>query len=108
MSKLQAEPDQINLIAKCRELLVQAGIKPAQLEVYDTEAILQKSQTFNTATQRAALNQYWHLQLSPFGELTHAHRFKLIGNGSVVDWIRLFSEGPLDFIIANDLPVRYE
>lgn len=108
LSKLQREEGQVELIEKCRELLVMNNIAAEQLAVYDNDPSLRAAKNLNTATQRVALNQFWSLQLSPFGQITHPHRIRLIENGSVMDWLRLFGNGPLQFIIENNLPVQYD
>lgn len=99
--------DDVDLIAACRDILVSHAIDPEYLANYDNAPTLKSAKGLTTAAQRVALNQYWQLQMGPFGRLAHPQRHKLIENGSVEDWLALFSKGPVQFIIDNKLPVSF-
>jgi len=106
-AQLTKQPGDVDLIEKCREILVGLAIDPEQLAVYDSAHTLIMAKNMTTFAQRTALNQFWHLQMGPFGRLSHMQRYKLIENGTVDDWLRLFNQGPAQFIIDNKLPVPF-
>lgn len=95
------------MIAGCRLCLAEHGVSPAQLAVYDNDATLNASKSLSEYAQRVALNQFWNLQMGPFGGLSHTQRFKLIDTGTAGDWFKLFVQGPVQFIVDKNLPVLY-
>lgn len=105
--ELVKREDDVDLIAACRDILTSHAIDPECLANYDSAPTLNSAKGLTTAAQRIALNQYWHLQMGPFGRLAHQQRHKLVENGTTDDWLSLFSKGPVQFIIDNKLPVQF-
>ncbi len=103
--ELTKRDNDVDLIGACRDILIHHAISPEQLAAYDGNPTLNNAKSLTTAAQRIALNQFWHLQMGPFGRLSHQQRHKLIENGTVEDWLKLFAQGPVQFIIDNNLPV---
>ncbi len=103
--EMSKRSDDLDLIAACRDILVSHAIDAEQLAAFDNDPTLRSAKGLTTAAQRVALNQYWHLQMGPFGRLSHQQRHKLIENGTTADWLKLFAQGPVQFIIDNRLPV---
>lgn len=95
------------MITGCRRCLVEYNISPAQLAIFDNDSTLNAVKGMSDYVQRVALNQFWHLQMGPFGGLSQAQRFKLIDTGTIEDWFKFFNQGPVQFIIDNNLPVLY-
>lgn len=95
---------EINLIAQVRQLLVNAGLENAASSFYDSDANLRDALNRNAEVQRYWLNRYWNLQLMNCRTVSVNERFCLIPNGSVDDWLRLFTDKVLPFIVKNQLP----
>lgn len=106
-AELAKREDDFDLIGACRQILVDHVIDPEQLANYDASPTLNNAKGLTTAAQRIALNQYWHLQMGPFGRLSHPQRCKLIEDGTTADWLTFFSQGPVQFILDNKLPVSF-
>lgn len=96
-----------DMIAGCRLCLSEYGVSPQQMAVYDNDPMLNAAKGTSDYAQRTALNQFWHIQMGPFGGLSHTQRFKLIDTGTVEDWFMLFSQGPVQFIVDNGLPKQF-
>lgn len=97
-------PNQFDMIAGCRLCLAEHGVSAEQLAFYDNDPTLNASKSLSEYAQRTALNQFWHLQMGPFGGLSHTQRFKLIDTGTASDWFKLFVNGPVQFIADHNLP----
>lgn len=96
---------EMDLTAKVRELLVQAGLLPNVEKFYDTHHMVQNSLDLETGAQLFLQNAYWRLQLMNLeNENTMYERMCLQDNIDVDTWLAHFSKTVLPRIISLDLP----
>ena len=100
----QPKPEgDIDLVAQVRNLLVSAGLAK-QVEIfYDKHQYVIDAAGKESSVQRHMLNRYWNLQLSMCPNNMDT-RFYLVPNGKITDWLRLFTDSVLPFIVQNQLP----
>lgn len=102
----QPKPEgDIDLVALVRERLVTAGLAKLAETGYDTNRFVIEAAGKPSSVQRYLLNRYWHLQLMSSQKPCSEERYCLIPNGTVNDWLNLFTTKVLPFVIANNLPV---
>lgn len=96
--------NEIDLASVVRKLMVEKGIKPEYVEVYDNSTEVKLMLGRDLTEQRALMNKFWHLQLTSLDISTIKERFCLISDGEVSDWIRLFEQEVLPFVAHRQLP----
>lgn len=102
----QPKPEgDIDLIQEVRNLFIQQGMETEIQQFYDIHPWICQAQQKHSEVQRYFLNRYLNKQL-----LAHPHsieeRYCLIPNGTVGDWLNLFTTKVLPFMVKNKLPVR--
>lgn len=94
----------IDLVNEVRKLLIGSGISQAKLDItFEVNRFIIDAKDKNSAVQKFALNRYWSQQLS-FVPNSIETRFMLIMNGTVQEWLDLFTKGVLPVIIEHNLP----
>ncbi len=96
----------IDLVAEVRSLLVSSGIPGECIMAFEQNNHIVDAIDKNPEVQRFFMNRYWNLQLLSCPKYSIEERYCLIPNGEVSDWLRLFKDKVLPFIVANNLPVR--
>jgi len=100
----QPKPEgDIDLVAEVRNRLISAGLLRQAEAFYDTHEHVIGAVNKESSVQRHLLNRYWNLQLSMCPNNMDV-RFYLVPNGKIEDWLRLFSESVMPFIVQNQLP----
>lgn len=107
MPAKQAKENEINLVFAVRDILIGAGLLKNVEAHFDTNLSIQYATQMPFDQQRFYMNQYWITQLMCTGKNTMEERFCLIDTGTAKDWIHLFKERLLPFIISNQLPTGY-
>lgn len=102
----QPKPEgDIDLILEVRNLFLKEGLQSEIEQFYDIHPWIREAQGKQSEVQRYFLNRYLNKQL-----LCHPNsineRYCLIPNGSVKDWLELFTSKVLPFMVKNKLPVR--
>ena len=98
-------PDDVDLVVLVRQLLVDAGVSQQQLTAFDTAHYVTDAAPKNPEAQRYILNRFWSLQLMTCATQSVEERYHLIPNGAIEDWVRLFKDKVLPFIVKNNLPI---
>jgi hypothetical protein len=97
------KPEEIDMIATVRSILVGAGLTQEATQAFDTNKYIVDGQHLGPLGQRFLLNRYWNLQLLCVSQ-TVEERFCLIDNGSPEDWLRLFETKIVPCLIQHRLP----
>lgn len=95
---------EIDLVAACRQALVDAGLLPEVQIGFDTHPNIVDASNRKPEVQRHVLNQFWNLQLLSTNANTYEVRYCLIPNGDVQDWLRLFKEKVVPAAVTHRLP----
>lgn len=105
----QPKPEgDIDLIAEVRQHLVNSGLAQRATEAFDNNHFIAEAANKPSTVQRFLLNRYWGMQLMQAGKPSIEERYCLIPNGEVSDWLKLFKEKILPFVIENNLPVSIQ
>lgn len=97
--------NEIDLIDAVRQYLIQAGLQDRVNQFYDTNRFIKEGIGKNAEVQRFLLNRYWTTQLMNANSESMNQRIALISNGDVRDWLVLFHERVLPFVIEQNLPI---
>lgn len=101
---VQPKPEgDIDLVLEVRNILQSAGLLQNVLHAYDNHRFVIDAAGKCSDVQRFMLNRYWNLQLSMSPNSIDV-RYNLIPNGTINDWLRLFRDSILPFLIQNGLP----
>lgn len=104
---LQPKPDgDLDLITVVRAKMLDAGLKKLVESNFDTNHFIIEASGKHSTAQRYLLNRFWSLQLMSSPKVSTEERYCLIPNGSVDDWLRLWTDKVLPFIISNNLPIK--
>ena len=95
---------EVDLVAACRQLLVDAGLLLKVQANFDTNKYIVDAGPLGLRAQRFLLNRFWTLQLMSLNQNTQMQRYCLIGDGSADDWLNVFKDKVLPTIIENQLP----
>lgn len=98
------DANDIDLTAVVRTILVEAGLLQYVIAAYDNDRFILEAQNKPSEVQRFLLNRYWSFQLMQSEKSSIEERSYLIPNGEIEDWIRLFQNKVLPFILENNLP----
>lgn len=95
----------VDLINEVRDILIGEGLG-RQVETYfDTNELILQSVGKDSVVQRFNLNRYWTLQILASNDpRTSDVRYHLIHSGNPSDWLDLFKEGVVPFIVHHHLP----
>jgi hypothetical protein len=96
---------ELDLINEVRSTLIASGLLPEVTMNFDTNRFIIEAVGKNADVQRHQLNRFWHLQLASSSSPSMDERFSLIPNGTTEQWLTLFKQKVMPFIIANRLPV---
>jgi len=99
------QPDDPDLVAWTRWLLIQAGLQIEVQRYFDTHHYVIEAQDKNPRVQRFMLNQYWNLQLMACPAVSINERYCLIYQGEIGDWQKLIADTIIPFAIRHRLPM---
>lgn len=94
----------IDLVAEVRNLMLRYGLGPKIEAAFDNNRFIIQARDKGSHVQRYLLNNYFVQQLMFASKPTTDERFCLVPDGDVRDWLRLFEQKVLPFIVDNDLP----
>jgi hypothetical protein len=101
----QPTPDgDIDLVQEVRTRLLNSGLHSKVIEAYDNNRFIVEAENKISDVQRFLLNRYWNSQLMSCNKPSIEERYCLIPNGEIKDWLRLFEQKVLPFVIENELP----
>lgn len=98
------EDGEIDLIASCRQLLVDSGLIQNAESSFDTSQHIKIAQGANSLAQRYCLNTFWRIQLMRLPCDTQRERFCLLDEGPVENWLRIFEEAIMPVVRLHNLP----
>lgn len=102
MSRLRGEGE-FDLIAATRQMLIENGLGQ-NIQFFDTNHHIVGAMPLNYEAQRFILNTYFRIQMMSVNASSTDERFNLIDTGSAQDWLRLFQQFVLPFLIQHNLP----
>lgn len=94
----------IDLIKCVRDILVRHGLKQKVEQLFDTDVNIVYASSLGPKAQRDVLITFWNLQFMTVDKGGYEERAILGLPFSDEDWIRVFVEKLIPFIIDNDLP----
>lgn len=94
----------IDLVSEVRQLLCTVGQVKNLTLAYDQHRFIIEAQGKPSDVQRHLLNRYWSHQLMSASRNSTEERYCLIPDGQIGDWLTLFREKVIPFIMENDLP----
>lgn len=94
----------IDIIKCIREILIRNGLKKKVEELFDTDSSIAYAQHLGPLAQRDVLASFWNLQFMNAGVGGYEERACLTLPFNDSDWIRVFVEKLIPFIVDNDLP----
>lgn len=102
----QAKPEgDMDLVGEVRKRLLDCGLHAAVETSFNTNRFVIEATDKPSSVQRHLMNRYWALQLMSSTKPTTEERYCLIPNGTVEQWLDLFSKKVLPFVVENKLPV---
>lgn len=103
--KAPREPGDFDFIAEVRGLLIMNGVTTDCLQAFDTARLIQDATHMRPDAQRHLVNRFFRGQILSIRDTdTIAVRTCLIDSGEYSDWMRLFKESVVPFLIQNSLP----
>jgi hypothetical protein len=93
-----------DLIAEVRELIMTSGCGLNIVEAFDNDYCILDAKPLGPEAQRFLLNRYLYRQITACGAPSMEERFCLVESGQIRDWLRLFKQKILPFMMVNQLP----
>lgn len=97
--------DHFDLIGECRKVMVMYGADERQIKAFLTNPMVHQSVGRSAYAQRAALNSFWSVEIGRMGAAGMRYRQHLVNEGSALNWLEHFCNGPVQFIVQFALPV---
>jgi len=98
------ELGETDLITEVRNCLISSGLLQNVITAYDNNRFIMEAKDKTSDVQRFLLNRYWSQQLMLSNSPSIEERYCLIPNGAIADWLSLFKDKILPFVIAHNLP----
>lgn len=98
--------NEIDLVSEVRNILIEAGLGNILADTYDSHHFILEAVNKPSHVQRYFMNRYWNLQLMTIPSKSIEQRYCLIPNGEISDWLKLFKQSVIPFLIGNNLPIR--
>lgn len=98
-------PDDLDLVAWVRNELFAAGLGQEVIQGFDTSPTIQTASMKRPEVQRYMLNKFLNLQLMMYASESINERFCLVPNGQLTEWMTLFKNSVLPFLVAKRLPM---
>lgn len=98
------ETTDIDLIDSVRKVLIQNGLDEQVKNAFDTHHFIQEAVTKRPLVQQYFLNRYWNIQLMSCEINTFEQRSNLILCSNNEDWLNLFINRILPFVVNYKLP----
>ena len=98
-------PEDLDLVAWVRNELFTAGLGQEAIQGFDTSPTIQTASMKRPEVQRYMLNKFLNLQLMMYASESINERFCLVPNGQITEWMTLFKNSVLPFLVAKRLPM---
>lgn len=106
--KKKRSPEELDLIGEVRKVLNDNGLGNQVKEVFDNDPRIIEAKDKVPEVQRHLLNKFWLPQLLNSSAPSQEERFCLIPNGEPKEWLHLFKEKIVPFVIEQQLPVAFK
>ena len=103
----EAAPGSLDMIAEVRRILQHNTLANQARSYYDTHRYIIDAEGKAPEIQRHYLNLYWGLQLVNADDNSIEERYCLVPNGNPKDWLVLFEQKIVPFLIKNNLPKSF-
>ena len=100
---IERKPDDRCVVSECRAILVENGLAN-KIDAFDNDNDVMLAKPASPEAQRDILNRYWMHQLLSAPMPSVEQRFALISDGTIDDWLRLFRQVVMPYVLENDLP----
>ncbi len=98
--------NELNLVNEVHNLLCQSGLTKESESNFISVPSIAAARESNFIAQMAILNTFWRIQLSRYGAQSQQARYCLVDEADAKQWLKLFKEAVLPFIISKNLPVK--
>lgn len=95
----------IDLVQEVRDSMMSSGLGLKIPEAFNNSRFIIEAEGKAADVQRFLLNRYWNQQLMASAKQSMDERYCLIPDGTVEDWLKLFKQKVLPFVIENNLPI---
>lgn len=103
---MKTENEIVDLISEVHKLLCDSGLRKESENYFLSYHSIVFVKDKNFMLQMEQLNMFWRIQLSKFGVESQQARYCLVDNAEPKQWIKLFKDAVLPFIISKSLPVK--
>jgi len=97
-------PPTFCLVSYVRQSLAAAGLEPELCNHFDNSRFIVALKNLTPEQQRVGLNKFLSLHLTTAPASSINERYALIPDGSLNDWVRLFNDVVLPFLVKHRLP----
>lgn len=94
----------VDLVAEVRSRLLTYGLHANVQVGFDNNRFVLEAAGKPSSVQRHLLNRYFSQQLASSAKPSIEERYCLIPNGEIKDWLSLFEQKVLPFLVENNLP----
>jgi hypothetical protein len=102
----QPKPDgDIDLVLEVRSRMLSCGLHANVQVGFDNNRFIIEATGKPSQVQRHLLNRYFSQQLASSSKPSIEERYCLIPNGEIKDWLTLFEQKVLPFLMENNLPM---
>lgn len=98
--------NEINLVNEVNQLLIESGLVKEAQENFISKPSIVSIKDCDFMIQMDVLNTFWRIQLSRFGAESQNARYCLVDRAEPKQWLKLFKDAVLPFIISKNLPTN--
>ena len=98
--------NELNLVNEVHNLLCVSGLVKESEENFISRPSIESVKDSNFIIQINALNTFWRIQLSRYGAESQQARYCLVDDAEPKQWLKLFKDAVLPFIISKNLPTK--
>lgn len=97
------QENEVDLISECARVMTESGLGQ-KIDIFLSNHTIADAKDLDPIAQRFLLNQYWRLQLMTASVSSTNERFNLLDSGEPNDWLRMFAQFVIPFLVEQDLP----
>jgi hypothetical protein len=99
--------DDIDMISAVRDIMLANGLAPA-INNFNNHRFIKEAENKPSVVQRVLLNRYWSMQFMSCSIDASNQRFMLLPDGTITNWLQIFSDNLIPFILDQHLPIGIE
>lgn len=100
------EENEIDLVKRIREAMIEVGLKDKVIEAYDENRFIKEAEGRTAHAQQYNLNRYFSTQLMAVEQDTSLERYALLYEIRPDQWLEIFKRNILPIVVNCDLPVK--